>query len=99
MNIPNPTPKARFNESRANVEEHHRILEHPSFQRGVDAALLQFQVNLMEQLREQGSNFNAMAAAQLRLQGAHEFLTAFRKLTDTGDMPIRRSDLNLDHKA
>jgi len=99
MHIPNPTPKARFNDSTVNIAEHHRLIEHPSFQRAADAALLQYQVNLMEQLREQVGNFNASAAANLRLMGAMEFLTVFRKLTDTGELAVKRQDLNLDHKA
>jgi hypothetical protein len=100
MIIPNPSPKVRFNESEVTIKEHHRILEHPSFQKSCDAAMLQLQVELMGQIpKEQAGNFNAAAAAHLRLQGAHEFLTVFRKLTDTGDRPVRRDDINLDHKA
>lgn len=53
----------------------------------------------MDSLREQVGNFNASAAANLRLMGAMEFLTVFRKLTDTGERAVKRDDLNLDHKA
>ena len=95
MAITNPTPKARFQQSKNAVEAHRRLIEQQAFDIGADFALMEYQ----RILSQSSTTFNDAAANHFKVTGAQEFLQTFRNL---GEMPTRTTVVdkdNLQHKV
>ena len=65
------SPKQRFREDPANIKAHQALIEHPSFERSIDTALLQ----MTHRLRA-----SADPNEFFRLQGASEFIQELANL-------------------
>lgn len=95
--VTNPTPKKRFQESTDNISKHRDLIQTREFERASDFAMLQYAARLQE---ETNGNLNSAAAAHLRMTGAQEFLSIFRNLGESVELPTHRVETpNLDHNA
>jgi hypothetical protein len=83
MAITNPTPKARFQSRKNNIEAHRRLIEQDAFDSGVDFALMEYQ----RTLAQQSANFNDAAANHFKITGALEFLQTLRNLAEMATRP------------
>jgi len=95
----NPTPKARFQESDANIKAHHALLENPDFQRAEDFTLLSYHRSVaFAQANDANPQVAAMVAGW-KLAGVQEFLHEFRTLAEKplAVMPPGQAR-TLDHK-
>ena len=91
---PNPTPKARFLESKDNIAAHHKLLDERATERGIDFALMQYARELADNPPNDMTN---CAAHWLRLQGAHDFVKVLKTLAEV-PAPVKRVETpNLDH--
>jgi hypothetical protein len=88
--ITNPTPKQRFIDNPQAVTGHRALIEHASFQRSVDMALLEYQ----RALAVVPVDFQGAAMNQFKLVGALEFLQTLRLLAET---PVRPVVMNKDN--
>lgn len=88
--ITNKTPKVRFMETAANIHKHRALVDSEDFQRGVDFALLQYQLDLANQI----SDGNSAVGVGLRIKGAQEFLFTLRNLSEMPKIagPVRVLD-------
>jgi hypothetical protein len=94
--VTNPSPKQRFIGIKDLVSKHRDLVASEQFQLAADFALLEYQRALS---MTSFDNYNACAAAHMRMTGALEFLQQFRNLGETV-APIKRDPAgNLDHKA
>lgn len=95
--ITNPTPKARFQTSKDNCSKHRTMVDSPEFQRGLDFAHLQYELEVTNQNRD----FNACAASAMKLQGALEFMGVLRNLAEPPPPVPARSNppANLNHSV
>jgi len=88
-------PRARFQRNEKVLSSHRDFLSTAEFERGIDAALLQYQSELAQGCKDQ---YSAMAMG-LRLLGAQELV---QKLWELGVIPVvptpTLSD-NLDHRV
>ena len=73
---PNPTAKARFQESSDNVKKHQAMIQLGEFQRGLDFARLEDQ----RQLAEGVNDMNKAAVAGIKIQAVEEFLIVLKYL-------------------
>lgn len=87
----NPSPKVRFREMGDSISRHKALLESRELERGLDFALLQYQVEVSSQIKEG----NSAMAAGYRILGAQEFLSVFRTLTVVPLTPTPRAEDNL----
>lgn len=94
--VKSPTPKQRFAESKDLVSGHRDLVASAQFQISADHALLEYQRQLC---LTPFDNYNAQAAAHMRMTGALEFLTQFRNLAETTVLATKEVGGNLDHKA
>lgn len=95
---PNKSPKERFVEMSQWVGEHRQMVDSQAFTRGCDMALLQYQRQLSASISHEGLNSgNLAASAGLRMQGAMEFLSILRNISEVPSPAPRRSDDNLTH--
>ena len=94
--VTNPSPKQRFIESKDLVSKHRDLVASSQFQMAADLALLEYQRQLS---MTPFDNYNACAAAHMRMTGAQEFLQQFRNLAETVVPPKREVGGNLDHKV
>lgn len=88
-------PRARFQRDEKQLSNHRDFLTTTMFERGVDAALLQYQAELAQGCKDQ---YTAMAMG-LRLLGAQELV---QKLWELGVIPERPTPIiadNLDHRV
>lgn len=92
----NPSPKQKFQQTPANIHAHRELMQNDDFERGVEAALLEYQSLLS---RTDPFNFNQCAAAHLRIQGAQEFLHQLRHLAEQPKVMPSVMPQNLDHTA
>lgn len=88
--IANPSPKTRFQIGNGNIAAHRSMLELLAFDRGADAALLEYG----KLLAGQSVDGNSAMAAGFRMQGAVEFLSFLKTLAETTVMPPPRRDLD-----
>ena len=58
--IKNPSPKSRFQENPQNVTKHRELLELPQLQRSLDAAMLQYQAALTNNMPSDLSGASAV---------------------------------------
>lgn len=86
----NPTPKARFQSEVGNVTAHRSMMELPAFARGIDAALLEYQKLLSEQVVDG----NTGMSAGFRAQGALEVMSVLKTLSETTQRPTPRRDID-----
>ncbi len=86
----NPSPKGRFQFTADNIRLHRAMLEHPSFDKSSDAALLEYAASLSKQ----NSNGNEAMASGFKLQGAMEFLQFLKTLAETAPVIVARKDLD-----
>ena len=91
----NPTPKARFQQSGDSIAKHRNMVDLPEFTRATDFALLEYQMLLAKQTQDTQT---AMAAG-LKLQGALEFLTQLRLLSETAKVPTPQIVEQLNHRV
>lgn len=91
--LANPTPKARFLQTASNITQHRQMVDSAPFIRAIDFALLHYQTMLGDQTRDAQT---AMASGT-KLQGALEFVTQLRMLSETQTPIPRRDTGNLDH--
>ncbi len=95
--IKNPSPKARFVSSPTLVKSHRDLLADNQLQMSMDFALLQYQATLTNNMP---SDMAGAAAVGLRLLGAQEFVSTFRLLAETANLPApAKNNGNLDHSA
>jgi hypothetical protein len=94
----NLSPKARFQQTKAVVETHKRMVESEIFEKATEAALLEYQAELSANPNNQG-NGNSAAAAFFKLTGAQEYIATLRALANTPRQPPQAPNLNLNHKA
>jgi hypothetical protein len=83
MAITNPTPKARFQQSKINLQQHRQMIEQDAFDRACDFALMEYQ----RILSQQSTTFNDAAANHFKVTGAMEFLQQFRNLAEMSSQP------------
>ncbi len=81
--VRNPSPKQRFHESNDNLAKHHKLVDAPEYQRGIDYALLQFQADLAVRCGD-ASNAHIMG---IKLSGVLEFLEVLKRLADPPYVP------------
>lgn len=91
----NPTPKFRFRESGDNISKHRALLEQREFDRAIDFALLQYQLEAASQVKDA----NGACALGYKILGVQEFVQTLKTLSEISPMPPRVPDQNLDHKA
>jgi len=84
----NPRPKARFQKVNGNITAHRALIELDAFDRGSDAAMLEYQ----RLLAEQTVDGNTAMSAGFRSQGALEFLSVFKTIAEQVQMPAPRRD-------
>lgn len=87
---PNPSPRARFQKENGAVTAHRALLENPYFDKGADAAMLEYG-SLVAQQAKDG---NSAMAAGFRLQGAIEFLQVLKTLAESAPTFAPRKDLD-----
>jgi len=75
---PNPSAKARFQESSDNVSKHQKLIQQPEFQRGLDFARLEYQ----RHLAEGAVDMNKAAVAGIKIQAVEEFLIVLKYLAE-----------------
>jgi len=91
----NPSPKARFQRIGKAIETHRALIERDDLERGIDYALLEYQ----RMLANMDQSANSAAACHFRMLGALEFLTVFRNLGETAQLPTIVQTPSLNHKA
>lgn len=84
----NPSPRARFQLERNNITSHKSMIELPSFDRGMDAALLEY----ASVLAKGNNTSNDAMAMGFKLQGAQEFLMFLKTLAEAAPVPQPRKD-------
>lgn len=87
----NPSPKTRFQALPGSVGKHKALVDSDTFQIGADFALLHVTAQWAMQVSDPQS---AMAVGQ-KIQGAHEFLQAFKLLAETAPKPTIAATDNL----
>ena len=91
----NPRPRARFQTNKDFVRVHADLVKTKDFQNILDYSLLEYQAKLAEiKLNE----FNAAAAAHLKMQGAMEFIDVLKKLGHQEADPVIIDRTNLDNQ-
>lgn len=90
---PNASPKARFIANPRTVSDHRQMVDLDAFNRGCDAALLQYGLLLTEQCKD---GQTAMANG-FRVQGANEIIAILKTISESSPVTPRRATDNLDH--
>lgn len=84
-----PTPKTRFLALPDAVKHHRAMMEDRAFERGIDFALLQYQVELAGKC----TDANAAMRTGLCLLGAQEFVHILKTLSETSKLSqVARND-------
>lgn len=76
----NPTPRAEFQANSANIQRHAKLLDNSHFQYALQTALAEYARDLTTGISE--SDFNAQAAAHLKLRGAQRFVDLLLNLAE-----------------
>ena len=92
--ITSPSPKQLFLQSVDNISKHRDMLENRVFERAVDYALMQYQLQLSAWTTENPQN---AAYAGLKMCGAQEFLHTLRTLSEVPALPTPPANQNLNH--
>lgn len=82
----NPSPKQRFQATPNAITKHRALLEKTEFDIAADAAMNELQLQLAMQIRDG----NSAMSVGFRLQGAQEFLSTFKTLSEQVTMPAAR---------
>lgn len=91
----NPTPKTRFRQNGDNIRHHRELLEETSFDRALDFALLQYQLQASSRVQDA----NGALALGYKLLGVQEFISTLKTLSEETPVPTMEQHGNLDHKA
>src|SRR5579863_3174313 len=86
----NPSAKSRFQIAAENIRLHRAMMELPAFERGMDAALLEYG----SILSKQNTNGNEAMASGFKLQGALEYLQTLKTLAESAPVMVARKDLD-----
>lgn len=78
------SPQARFQASLEAVEKHRSLVSHPSFEKSVETALLQYQ---HQESAKASRTLEIAAATQFKISGAHEFVQLLRNLSEQQQAP------------
>lgn len=90
------SPKQRMVEDAPRVSSHRDMLASEEFNQSIEAALLEYQRFLASITSD---NFNAFAAAHLKMVGAQEFVRVLFELCETPTPRAPAPTRNLDHRA
>lgn len=93
--IVNPSPKNRFRLTKGFVGEHRAMLESPAFDRALDFAMLQYQLQAGAQIQDT----NGGLAYGYKLLGVQEFVAVLRTLSEEVRIETAKNDENLNHRA
>lgn len=91
----NPSPKARFRESTQNITAHRDMLQSPEFERALDFAALEYQLQAAARV----TDGNGALALGYKLLGVQEFISTLKMLSEVPQPMPRTIDQNLDHKV
>lgn len=83
----NPTPRSAFLKSQELIKQHHELVENETLRMHLRIALQEMQVRAAA--NTEANNFNACAAAHLRMLGAQDFVDIFLNLAET-EAPAKR---------
>ena len=89
----NPSTKSEFLKYHIAVKNHHELVENPVLRRHIEFALSE-----MQRRAAQGTppgEFNACAAAHLRMLGAQDFLDIFLNLAEASTPTTKTDTSNL----
>lgn len=92
--ITNPSPKARFMGSKANVEAHRSLMQRDDLQHSIDFALLEYQRRVAMITNEQ-----LAATGHFRILGALEFIQTMKDLAESTPEPTKIIPPSLNHRA
>lgn len=90
----NPAPKFRFQESADNITKHRSMVEDRTFQRAIDFALMQYQLQVA---REVLDNPQLASVAGYKNAGAVEFVNVLKNLSETPQLIRQDQPVNLNH--
>jgi hypothetical protein len=93
----NPSPKARFHESKDNISKHRDLIASREFERAIDFALLEYQRYMAQGPMD--SNVNQALAGHYKQMGAVEFVHILKTLAEEAPIPPVRVMDQLDHRA
>lgn len=93
----NPTPRARFQDSKDNVSKHRDLIASREFERAIDFALAEYQRIMAAGPVD--SNPQLALAGHYKQMGAVEFVHVLRNLAEPPPLPPTRVSDQLDHKA
>ena len=85
-----PSPKELLLADKKAVQTHNELFAHPQARASIDAALLQYQRELL--------NIPPAATTYERIRGAQEFVSILMNLTLTAEVPKRQGGDNLSHQ-
>lgn len=90
----NPSPRTRFQAVNGHIQAHRSMIELPAFDRGADAALIEYAATLSKSV----ATGNEAMANGFKIQGAMEFLQFFKTIAEQPQpMPVRKDLDNLPH--
>jgi len=96
----NLTPKQRFQESKDNVSKHREMIESREFERAIDYALMEYQLQSARQTATiNPPNANDAVCRHYSQVGACEFVAILRNLAEPPPVITARAIEQLDHKA
>ena len=87
----NQSAKDRFQASQINIANHRQMMEQSSFEKGTDAALIQYVSEVSNDVRDQPSAL----AAGFRIAGAVGFLNTLKTISEKPALPAIRPSDNL----
>lgn len=88
----NPTPKAEFVKSPANIASHHTLVENEVLRRHIEVALLEMTRQVVDKAPPE---MGAAAAGHLRILGAHDFINIFYNLAEQAAATPKNDQDNL----
>ncbi len=91
----NPSPKTRFRSSGDNIKAHRELMEQHSFDRALDFAALQYQMQAASRVQDA----NGALALGYKLLGVQEFIATLKMLSEEPPQIVNQPPENLDHKA
>lgn len=91
MSDRNPSPKKEFLANETLIKNHHALLDNPSLQIAIETTMAEISRRACNQTMP--TEFNACAAAHLRMLGAHDFVNEFLNLAESlPTAPAKHSD-------
>lgn len=89
----NPTPRSEMLKSPEIVKRHHELVENDWLRAHLRIALQEMQIRASA--NTDANNFNACAAAHLRMLGAQDFVEIFLNLVETPVLETKKESTNL----